>query len=123
MLRLFRVRVSCLITSLVLAVGTTATGLTELLHAGASHDVACVPGVDVIHDASTHRFQAATDDSIGEHHCVACHLARAPRLGAHSASGTAHVEAARPVPPIAAIGFARAASLDSLPPRSPPRLA
>jgi hypothetical protein len=122
MLRLFRARACCLLTTVILAVGTTATGMSELLHAGTLHDPACVPSLDVVHDASTHRFRAAADEGGAEHHCIACHLARAPRLGSQSASGIVHVEAARPVRPIAAIGFVRAATLDNLPSRSPPRL-
>lgn len=42
MLRLFRARAACLLTSLVLAVGATAASLDPFLHAGDAHDTNCV---------------------------------------------------------------------------------
>ena len=41
MLRVFRTRALCIVTALVLAVGTTTAAFDELLHTGAAHDVAC----------------------------------------------------------------------------------
>jgi hypothetical protein len=122
MVRRFRARLSCLLTAAVLTLGTTATSLGELLHAAAPHDLACAPAVDVAHDAASH--QVATPDTAdpASHHCVACHLARSPRLGAQATSHVARAEAGRLHPPAAVIGSACAASLDLLPPRSPPRL-
>jgi hypothetical protein len=122
MVRRFRARLSCLLTAAVLALGTTATSLGELLHAAAPHDLACAPAVDVAHDAASHRVEAPNASDAATHHCVACHLARAPRLGAQAATYVARVETGRTHRPAAAIGSARAASLDLLPPRSPPRL-
>jgi mono/diheme cytochrome c family protein len=122
MLRLFRVRAWCWLTALVLAVGTSTAALDELLHAGTAHDFACAPGVDVAHDASSHRFQARADSGGHDGHCVACHFARASRVGAQSASMGEHADEARAPQSVPTIGSARAAALDSLPPRSPPRL-
>ena len=120
MLQFFRVRACCLVTALVLAAGTTTTAFDTLLHAGTAHDVACVPDVDVAHDASSHRVRPPGDAANPDHHCVGCHLARTPRLGPQTTSTGAHVEEASALRPMAAIGSARAAALDNLPPRSPP---
>ena len=120
MLRLLRVRACCLIAALLVAAGTTSTAFDELLHAGASHDIACVPVGDVGHDPSSHRVAAPEDDAAAHEHCVGCHLARAPRLGTQSVSYAGHIDETSSARPIAAIGSARAAALDSLPPRSPP---
>ncbi|MGH9349520.1 MAG: hypothetical protein ACRD26_19900 [Vicinamibacterales bacterium] len=122
MLRLFRVRSWCLVTAVVLAVGTTTAAFDELLHAGASHDAPCVAPLDVAHDASSHRFQAPSSDASGKGHCVACHLARSPRIGAQPASVVCLAVEARAPRPIMTIGAARAAALANLPSRSPPPL-
>jgi hypothetical protein len=122
MLRLFRARACCLVTALALAVGTTTAALDELLHAGTSHDAACVATIDGPHDASSHRFKAPADEGNSDGHCVGCHFARSPRIGGHSLTHIGHVDESCSLPPVAAIGSARAASLDSLPPRSPPSL-
>jgi hypothetical protein len=122
MLRLFRARGCCLLTALALAVGTTTAAFGELLHAGPSHDVACAPAAGEAHDASSHRFKAPADEGSADEHCVGCHFARSPRIGAQSLSHSGHVDEACSLRPVAAIGSARAASLDSLPPRSPPSL-
>ena len=119
MLRLFRMRAWCLVAALLPVVGTTTAAFDELLHAGASHDVACVSG-SAPHDASSHRFKAPGGEAAADDHCVGCHLARAPRVGAQAATHAAHVAEASTPRPIAAIGSARAAALDSLPPRAPP---
>jgi hypothetical protein len=122
MLRLFRARACCALTAVVLAVATTTVALEELLHAGSAHDVGCLAAADVGHDPSSHRFQAPTDERDSDTHCVACHLARAPRVGATVASAVGRADEGRAPRPIPAIGSARAAALASLPPRSPPRL-
>ena len=122
MLRLFRARACCLVTALALAVGTSTAALGELLHAGTSHDAGCVSLVDPSHDASSHRFKAPADERSADHHCVGCHFARAPRIGAQSVTHGEQVDEPCSLPPVAAIGSARAAALDSLPPRSPPSL-
>jgi hypothetical protein len=121
MLRLFRARACCLITAVLLAAGTTTAAYDELLHAWTSHDVACAPVSDVAHDASSHRVKAPGDPAPHDSHCVGCHLARAPRVGAQPASFAAHCEDVPLVRPVATIGSARAAALDNLPPRSPPQ--
>ena len=123
MLRLFRARAWCLITAIILAIGTTSTAFDELLHAGTEHDIACLPVVDVAHDAANHRVNAPGDDGAADDHCVACHFARSPRAGPQPVGTSSHVRQTSPVRPITAIGSARAAALDNLPPRSPPRLA
>jgi len=123
MLRLFRARAWCLITAVVLAIGTTSTAFQELLHAGTPHDIACLPVVDVAHDAANHRVSARGDDVAAADHCVACHFARSPRLGPQWVAASGHIRETVPARPTAAIGSARAAALDNLPPRSPPRLA
>lgn len=121
MLRLLRARACCLITALLLAAGTMGAALGELLHDGAAHDVACVSVGDVPHDASSHRYRADTGPGGHHEHCVGCHLARAPRIGTHSVGVTGHADEGAALRPLAAIGSARSAALDSLPPRSPPR--
>lgn len=122
MLRLFRARVCCFVTALALAVGTTTAALGELLHAGTSHDAPCVGTIDAAHDASSHRFKAPADEGSSDDHCVGCHFARSPRIGGHSLTHGAHVDETCALPPLPAIGSARAAALDNLPPRSPPSL-
>lgn len=122
MLRLFRVRACCLATAVLLAVGTTTAAFEELLHAGEAHDAACAPALLADHDASSHRVQTPDDTNDGAGHCVACHLARAPRLGTQSASLVGHVDNAAIPRPAPTIGSARAAALAGLPPRSPPPL-
>ena len=122
MLRLFRARACCLVTALALAMGTTTAVFGELLHAGTSHDAGCVATRDAAHDASSHRFKAPADEASSDDHCVGCHFARSPRIGGHALTHGEHVDEACPPRPVAAIGSARAAALDSLPPRSPPSL-
>lgn len=122
MLRRFRARACCLATALVLAMGTTAAVFQELLHAGASHDAACAPALDVAHNPASHQIGPAAAEASADAHCVACHFARSSRAGSQSISVAAHVHEQAAVRPIAAIGSARAAALDSLPPRAPPRL-
>jgi hypothetical protein len=122
MLRLFRARACCLVATVVLSAGTISAAFDELVHVGTSHDVACVSLGNVAHDASSHRFKASPDEANPDEHCVGCHLARAPRVGAQAPSYAGHGGEATSPRPIAAIGSARAAALDSLPPRSPPRL-
>lgn len=121
MVRLFRARVFCLLTAGVLAFGTMTAALGELLHAGTSHDLACSPAAELGHDAASHRFDAPDEPGAAGHHCLGCHLARWSRLGAQTTSYVGHVESGVSRRPAAAIGSARAAALDSLPPRSPPR--
>lgn len=123
MLRRLRARALRLLTAVALAAATTTVALEELVHAGRAHDVACIAPADVRHDPSSHRFQAPADGREGDTHCVACHIARAPRVGAKVASALCHVGEGRAPRPIPAIGSARAAALASLPPRSPPSLA
>ena len=120
MLRLFRARACCLVTVIALASGTMAAACGELLHAGRSHDAACVPGA--AHDASSHRYRAPADEGNTHDHCVGCHFARSPRIGAQSITHGGHRDEASPLRPVAALGSARAAALDNLPPRSPPSL-
>jgi hypothetical protein len=120
MLRLFRARVCCLVTALALAAGTTTAAFGELLHASTSHDAGCAPTGDAAHDASSHRFKAPADEGSSHDHCVGCHFARSLRIGAHPPIHGGHVDDACSLRPVAAIGSARAASLDNLPPRSPP---
>lgn len=120
MLRLFRTRAWCVVTAAVLAVGTTTAAFDKILHAGATHDVDCVPGLAVAHDGSSHRFAATSDTPGAASHCIACHVARAPRLGAQSASAAGDVDDAGAHRPIASIGAARPPALACLPARSPP---
>jgi hypothetical protein len=122
MLRLFRARAWCLITAIALAAGTTTAAFGELLHAGASHDAGCAPTAASAHDASSHRVTSPADEGSAHDHCVGCHFARSLRIGAQSVIHGEHVDETRSLRPVAAIGSARAAALDSLPPRSPPRL-
>jgi len=124
MLRLFRGRALCIVTALVLAVGTTTAAFDKILHAGtSSHDVACaLPGFDAAHDGSSHRFTASADTSNGEGHCVACHIARAPRLSAQGVSVAGRGDESDMDRPILSIGSARPPALAGLPARSPPRL-
>ena len=91
-----------------------------LLHAGVAHDVACASAAEVGHDPSAHKVAAPSGPAETDAHCVACHLARAPRLGAKLESIAAHVREGRALRPAPAIGSARTAALASLPPRSPP---
>ena len=121
MMRLFRARACCLITAVLLTVGTTTAAYDELLHGGGSHDVACAPASDVAHDAANHRVKAPADPAAHDTHCVGCHFARTPRVGAQPASYAPHSEDVAAVRPIEVIGSARAAALDNLPPRAPPR--
>jgi hypothetical protein len=108
-----------LITAVLLTAGTTTAAFDELLH-GVSHDVACESIGDVAHDSSGHRVKASGDPAAHDPHCVGCHFARTPRIGAQPASFAPHSEDVAAVRPIAAIGSARAATLDNLPPRAPP---
>jgi hypothetical protein len=117
--RLFRARACGLITAVLLAAGTTSAALDQFLHGTASHD-ACASLDDLGHDASTHRFDAPEGGPSPDGHCVGCHLARAPRAGAQAVSILGHAGETATLRPIAAIGSARAAALDGLPPRSPP---
>jgi hypothetical protein len=121
MLRLFRARATCVVTAVILTVGTTTAAFDKLLHAGATHDVECVPGLDFAHDGSSHRFVAAQDSAGADSHCIACHVMRAPRLGAQSASAIGDADEADAHRPIASIGAARPPALANLPARSPPR--
>lgn len=121
MLAFFRVRMWCLVTAVVLAVGTTTAAFEELRHTGTPHDAACARAVGASHDASKHRVEPAPASGDAQSdHCVACHLARAPRLGAQAASTGAHVQEGVAHRPIASIGAARPTALASLPSRSPP---
>jgi hypothetical protein len=123
MLRLFRNRAWCLVTAVLLALGTTTAAFDELLHAsGRAHDTACVPVLDVAHDASSHRVDATDEGTGGEGHCLACHFARTPRHGAQPATHGHHVDEPRAVKPAVAVASVASAVLDNLPPRSPPQL-
>ncbi|MGH8187225.1 MAG: hypothetical protein ACREUC_11730, partial [Steroidobacteraceae bacterium] len=104
MLRLFRTRAWCVVTAAVLAVGTTTAAFDKVLHAGGTHDVDCVPGLDVAHDGASHRFSATTDSTGADSHCLACHVARAPRLGAQTASAAGDVDDVGTHRPLASIG-------------------
>jgi hypothetical protein len=123
MLRLFRTRAWCVVTALVLAAGTTTTALDGLLHTRAPHDAACVTTVEAPHDATSHRVAAV--DAQGAHtgHCVACHLARTPRLNQHATSVAVLTDEAAGPRPTPSIGSIRASELARLPARSPPGLA
>jgi hypothetical protein len=118
--RLVRSRACCLVTALLLAVGTVGAAVDELVHGGGAHDAACVPVGDLAHDASGHAVETAPDTADRHDHCVGCHLARAPRVGAQRFSYAAHCGESAAPRPVPAIGSARAAALDNLPPRSPP---
>jgi hypothetical protein len=120
MLRLFRARISCLITAILLAAGTTTASFDEFLHAGDPHDQACAPSGDFGHDASKHRIGAAKASKDGSQHCVACHLARAPRLGAQPLVLAARSTEGRIPRPRRSIDRASAAHLSQLSGRSPP---
>ena len=120
MLRLFRARISCLITAILLAAGTTTASFDEFLHAGDSHDEACAPAGDFRHDASKHRIGAAKSSKDGSQHCVACHFARAPRLGAQSPLVAARSTEVRLQRPLRSIDGATSPHLSNLSGRSPP---
>lgn len=125
MLRLFRVRAWCLATAVFLATGTAGASLDLLLHGDAAHhgDPCAPPGI-VVHDADAHSFTNPHTDRETDPgaHCVVCHLARAIRLGAESASLTARADSgsALGLPP--SIGLALAPALANLQLRSPPRV-
>jgi len=119
---MLRARACSLIAATLIVVGTVSAAVDELLHAGVSHDVACASVGDPTHDASSHRIEAPVEEFNPDEHCVGCHLARAPRIGSQAYSIAGRIDEATSPRPIAAIGSARAASLDNLPPRSPPRL-
>jgi hypothetical protein len=122
MLGLFRNRAWCLVTAVLLALGTTTAAFDELLHAaGRMHDLACVAAVDVAHDASSHRVSAPEPGHSGEGHCLACHFARTPRLGAQVATHGHHADEPRAIKPPVFVAPVAAAVLDNLPPRSPPQ--
>lgn len=122
MLRLFRVRAWCLITAVLLAVGTTTAAFDEFLHAGTpSHDAGCAPLLEIPHDASNHRVGAEPEDVHATGHCVACHWARSPRLGAQSLTIATAADEALADQPIRTIGAVRPAAISGLPARSPPR--
>lgn len=121
MLRVFRARAWCVVTAAILAIATTTAAFDKALHTGATHDVDCVQVVDVAHDGASHRVSATSDSTATDSHCIACHVARAPRLGAQSASTVGDVDDLGMHRPIASIGAVRPAALASLPARSPPR--
>jgi hypothetical protein len=122
MLRLFRVRACCLVTALALAAGTAGASLDLLLHADAAHADACVP-MNVGHDASAHRIQAAGSSDTHATHCVACHWARSLRLRAESAAPAHRPDESGPRRVAQTIGVVSAPALAHLPPRSPPQFA
>jgi hypothetical protein len=126
MLRLFRVRASCLATALFLVFGTAGSSLDLLLHGAAAHHTdPCAAPVAVAHDAAAHRItNAAADpeDDVGSH-CVACHFARAVRLRAEGASLAARADDGRTLRVPCSIGVALAPSVANLQPRSPPHVA
>lgn len=87
MLGVFRARACCLVTAVVLAASTATVTVGELLHAGTAHDADCRPAAEPSHDAGSHRYEAVpTATPEADDHCLACHLARAPRVGAESAA-------------------------------------
>jgi hypothetical protein len=110
------------VTAAVLAIATTTAAFDKALHAGETHDADCVPVIDAAHDGASHRFSAPSDSTGADSHCVACHVARAPRLGAQSASAVGDVDALGMHHPIASIGVVRPPALENLPARSPPRI-
>jgi hypothetical protein len=120
MLRLFRARGWCVVTAAILAVGSTTAAFDKVLHAGGTHDVDCVTAPVVAHDGSSHRFASAADNAGADSHCIACHVARAPRLSAQPASAVGDVDDVGTHHPIASIGAVRPPALASLPARSPP---
>lgn len=122
MMRLFRVRACCLVTALVLAVGTAGASMAALLHEGGSHDPGCAPRADAPHHAGAHPFLGPSADApdANAEHCVACHWARAFRLGTHSEPVAAPVPAAgAPQAPANADEWP-APALASVPARAPP---
>jgi len=123
MLRIFRARVCCLVTSLVLAIGTTTASLDQFVHAGDSHDGGYA-SVVTKHDAARHQVRAAqpSNDDASEH-CVACHLARAPRSGAQATAIALRGGETLATAPVYSVGFPSSAALSRVPGRSPPRLA
>jgi hypothetical protein len=126
MLRLFRVRACCLATAVFLVLGTAGSSFDLLLHRDvAHHSDPCATPVPVPHDAAAHRITdgvAQRTDETGTH-CLACHFARALRLGAEHPSLAARLDDGRAlcVPPT--IGHALAPALANLQLRSPPRVA
>jgi hypothetical protein len=126
MLRFFRVRAWCLAIAAFLALGTAGTSLEVLLHGEAAHHTdPCAAPVIVGHDVSAHQITATPDSAADESaaHCVACHLARTLRLRAESASLISRGDDGRTFRVPTCIGAARAAALEHLQPRSPPRVA
>jgi hypothetical protein len=123
MLRLFRARVSCLLTAILLAASTTTASLDEFLHGGDSHDPACATTAGFGHDASNHRIGAPQAAEDAPQHCVACHLARAPRLGAQSALVAAQTTESFVLRLHDSVDSASSAELSRVPGRSPPSLA
>jgi hypothetical protein len=126
MLRLFRVRAWCLATAMFLTLGTAGASLDLLLHGDAAHHSdPCATPVIAAHDVSAHRITTPADDLTDEAgaHCVACHLARTPRLRTESASFVSRGDDGRTFRVPTSIGVARGPALESLQPRSPPRVA
>jgi hypothetical protein len=125
MLRFFRVRAWCLATSLVLAVGTAGASLDVLLHGDAAHHAdPCAPTLNAAHDEAAHRITATREGRAdgADTHCVACHLARTPRLRSDPHALTRRPDDARTLLVPASIGVALPAVLSNLQPRSPPRV-
>ncbi len=123
MLRLFRVRLWCLVTALFLGAGTSTATISELLHAGTPHDADCASPLDIAHDASSHRVRSTTDAAGGVGHCFACHWARSFRIGTDPVSVTVRLDDAGDHALISSIGAVLAPPLLQLPARSPPRVA
>jgi len=125
MLRFFRVRALCLATAVFLVVGTAGGSLELVLHGDAAHHGDPCVRIVVQHDESAHRFTASTGDRSPDTatHCVACHLARTPRLGTVAAAFAPRLDEPQLLRAVTFTGPTLAPALAHRHPRSPPRVA